>query len=164
MKSKEMARLKSEKGMASIEMLPLMLIFVILISYTLGAFGVVHTGILNSIGSRAYAFETFRNRANLTYFRDLPNTPEKLHYRQHGNRQHTVKSEAGGDGGNEFYATERPIRIGMASQIVGRDSTSVHSQDVYEKVQSGKRNETAEVNPVWIKTVYGICLSNKCGD
>ncbi len=68
--------------MATIEMLPMMFIFIFLFSYTLGAFGIIHTGIKNSISARAYAFETFRNRSNLVYFRDIPvATADLRHYR-----------------------------------------------------------------------------------
>lgn len=158
--------LKNERGSATVETLPLLLIFVMLISYTLGAFGVIHTGILHSISARTYAFETFRNRANLTYFRDIPGT-DILHYRNYGNRVHAVLSEKRVPDAT-FYVAERPIRIGMESATAGkgRQTASVHLQDTHDdsKVTLGKRNETVEVDPVWIRVVYGICLNNGCGD
>jgi len=62
--------LYDERGMAVFEIIPILVIFVVLINFSLGFFGIVHSGILSSIAARNYAFETFRNRANLNYFRD----------------------------------------------------------------------------------------------
>ena len=42
-----------------------MVIFVMLMSFGMGLFGVVHTAILHSIAARTYSFETFRQRTNL---------------------------------------------------------------------------------------------------
>lgn len=58
----------NQKGLATIEALPLVVVFVVLITYGLGLFGFVHTAILHSIGARTYAFETFRNRTNVSFF------------------------------------------------------------------------------------------------
>ncbi|RME18011.1 MAG: hypothetical protein D6797_01290, partial [Bdellovibrio sp.] len=66
----------NQKGLATVEALPLLVIFVILLSYALGTWGVVHTAILSSIGARAYAFETFRNRTNLIFHRDIDGSPQ----------------------------------------------------------------------------------------
>lgn len=164
MKTMKRAIIQSEKGMATIEVVPLLFIFVVLISYALGAFGIIHTGILNSIASRTYAFETFRGRANLTYFRDIPGAlPE--HYRAIGSRLHAVLSEKRGEEDKEFMVTERSIRMGMPYEtVIGRDQDDIHEQKVYEGIQAGKRNESIGVNPVWIRVGYGICLNIKCGD
>jgi hypothetical protein len=152
--------------MATIETLPLLLVFVILASYTFGAFGIVHTGILNSIAARTYAFETFRNRTNVTYFRDN-NAANFFHYRVIGNRLHSINSEQLPPTNDpHFYATERPIRIGMISSTAGtgRNDEHIHISDTMDKVLNGKRNDKVEVDPVWVRTMYGICLSNGCGD
>ena len=47
--------LKNQRGMATIEVLPLLLVFLMLFSYTLGAFGIIHTGIMHSISARSSA-------------------------------------------------------------------------------------------------------------
>ena len=52
--------LKNDHGMAVLEMIPIMIIVVLLLSFSFGFFGLIHTGILNSIGARNYAFETFK--------------------------------------------------------------------------------------------------------
>ncbi len=64
------SRLKDEHGMAIMELIPIMVILVILINYSLGFFGAIHTGILNSMAARNYAFDTFKHRSNLVYLRD----------------------------------------------------------------------------------------------
>lgn len=149
--------------MATIETVPLLFIFVFLMSYTLGAFGIVHTGILNSIAARTYAFETFRNRTNLVYFRDN-SAAFFIQYRDTGNRTHGVLSEKRSDGQNTFLATERPIRMGIAGQpITNRNNSQVHNVNVHT-IAPGRRNQNIEVNPAWITVQYGICMNPSCGD
>ena len=108
---KSIKHLRNEKGMATIETIPLIMIFVVLLCYEFGVFGVIHTGIMQSISARAYAFETFRNRSNLTYFRDTPTTLNN--FRQTGTRTHGIASEARteADQGNDGIAAERPLRV-----------------------------------------------------
>lgn len=155
---------KNERGMATIEVVPLIFIFVVLLSYSLGAFGVIHTAILHSIAARNYAFEVFRGRSNLTYFRDNKGA-QKEHYRKMGARLFTIISENRPEGVNQFMVSERSIRMGMPyDTVIGRDQDDIHEQKVFENIQDGKRNETVGVNPVWIRVMYGICLNARCGD
>lgn len=161
MKTQMLETLASEKGMATIETIPLLLIFVFLISYTFGAFGIVHTGILNSIAARNYAFETFRGRSNLTYFRDASDLPN--HFKSIGTRIHAIQSEQRANTAG-FFATERPLRIGFENDIVGRDNPTLHNRTIHEEIIDGLRNQRHEVNPVWVVTQYGICLNARCGD
>ena len=153
---------ENEDGTATVETIPLMFIFVALLSYVIGVFGVVHTGILDSIAARTYAFETFRNRANVTYFRDNNPAQPLLHFQNIGDRIHAVTSEQS-NGQLTFFATERPIRMGMGSlNVVGRDE-AVHMEKV-PLVAPGRRNNNVEVSPVWVITQYGICINVQCGD
>lgn len=161
---------KSEKGMATLEIIPLILIFVFLMAYTLGAFGIIHTGIMNSISARAYAFETFRNRSNLWYFRDLKGS-ERRQYRDHGNRFHGVMAEH--NQSNEWQASERAVRMGLSSPPnASRNDPEIHNQKLFSSEQltegltasASARNESVEVGPVWIMIQYGICINLKCGD
>ena len=62
--------LSNQKGMAVFEIVPLLVLFVLLLNFVFGFFGIIHSGILNSIAARNYAFETFRNRTSLNYIRD----------------------------------------------------------------------------------------------
>ncbi len=152
----------NESGMAILETLPLLIIFVVLIGYMLGCFGVIHTGILNSVAARTYAWETFRHRTDLGYLRGNTNpTPDKVHFRRLGNRVHAINNEytytiQG------FFPTERRIAMGLPSEDEGRGSVATHQQAAFT-IRSGQQNETIAVNPVWIMIQYGLCLDVKCG-
>jgi hypothetical protein len=157
--------IKNERGMATIEAIPLILVFMLLLTYELGMFGVIHTGIMNSISSRAYAFETFRGRTNLTYFRDTAGS-ELTQFRTTGNRTHAVASERRTASDTQMgIATERPYRVGgPAPEEMGRTNVSIHNEKVFDQTLVGpqKRNGSVEVSPVWIQVQYGICLNAKC--
>lgn len=146
----------NQKGIATIEAALLLSVFVVFMTYCVGTFGVIHTGILNSISARAYAFETFRNRANLTYFRDTV-SGDVLQTIKYGVRAHGIVSEKATMNEKRWYVTERTI-------AQGREITSVERPQSlnYKEIQIKKR-ETAGANPVWVRTVYGICLNYECG-
>lgn len=154
----------SERGMATLETLPLIFIFLYLFAYTLGSFGTIHTGIKYSIAARAYAFETFRNRTDLTYFRDRLGAPRN-HYRANGNRFHAII--APGSGANDqFRASRRAIRVGVPIEAgASENNVEIHNERVHqsEELVQGRRNRQVEVSPAWIMTTYGICLNNNCG-
>lgn len=152
-------KLNNEDGMAIIEMIPVMIVVVILLNYTLGFFGAIHTGIINNIAARNYAFETFRQRSNLVYFReDLKNTNyQKEKYRFHGiHGENSMSAESA-------IATTRRIAFAPeAVKLSDSGSVKVHNKDV-DQITSA-RNDKTDVNPIWIKTAYGICINNECGD
>lgn len=149
-----------KKGMATIEALPMLVVFVIFFSYTYGFFSVIHSGILYSIGARAYAFETFRNRSNVTYFRGNNNAGYYNYYTKTEVRYHCTQA---GSSTDTFIAEKRAISIGMA---LGQTSNSnadieIHNEKIHDLDQ---RNRDVKVNPIWIKTCYGICVTPGCGD
>lgn len=163
--------LENESGLATVETIPLLAIFVILLAYSFGTFGIIHTGILNSIAARTYAFETFRNRANLVYFRDSvrPNVGiVAQHYKRNQNRIHGIRQEVRpGDpapGDASFYSTERPIRIGFGGVTSDgtRNMASVHNERIFTDVREQMQTSLG-VSPVWVMTQYGICLNATCG-
>ncbi len=156
--------LKNEKGMAIFEIVPILIIIVLFINFSLGFFGAIHTGILNSIAARNYAFETFRFRSNLSYFRNVSSSGgtnpnyDKTKFRTHG---------IGSDkkmGSNTWYATTRLIDFmnfqpARAADQIGAPTD--HNKSVRDL--AGGRNEKVGVNPIWIRTAYGICLDSNCG-
>ncbi len=160
---------RNEKGMATIETIPLLVVFVILVGYGVGSFGIIHTGILNSIASRAYAFETFRHRSQLRYFRDegAGNAPKGQYYKG-GTRLHGIQSETAGNDQSFIYATERGIARGLASDdamIEKSRQPDVHANIDNEFAGNGFTGRTREgVSIAWIKVYYGICLDAGCGD
>ena len=81
---------KSEKGMALVETIPVLFMLVLVFNFSLGFFGAIHSGILNSIGSYNYALETFRYRSNLMYFRPGADT---ANYKLSKNRVHGVTKD-----------------------------------------------------------------------
>lgn len=153
--------LRSQKGIALLETIPLVVIFAMLLSFGLGLFGIIHTSILHSIGARAYSFETFRQRTNLYTFREDGSglTPGKgLNFTKKGWRYHAVNHES--DTRSKFVATVRPIALG-GRVPAGDNSEGTNNVSIYE-MQT--RNERFSVNPAWIMVGYGICLNMKCGN
>ncbi len=152
--------LKNNKGFASIEATVLMVLFVSMLYYTFGFFGIVHTALLHNIHSRTYAFETFRHRSNVMYFRSN-HASNVIHYYNRHTRLHSVNTDSQ-MGATKQIATERPISMGLELDEKGRQP-SVHNGDVNERVPANSRNTSVAVNPVWILTMYGLCLSSECG-
>lgn len=162
--------LQNEKGMAALEIIPITIIVVLLLSFSFGFFGVIHTGILNSMAARNYAFETFNHRTDLRYFRSTQGARssateiEKDYSYKDGFRIHAITSDRRPDGDITAMATSREIAFGWD---IGRpdeiSDTGFHNAAVLEIKDDGTRyTATAGVNPVWIQTSYGICLTRKC--
>ena len=154
-----------EKGMATLEAIPLLICFLVLIAHSFGFYGIIQTGILNSIAARTYAFETFRHRSNLYFFREnrLQGTV-RSNYFSSNTRLHGVNAEDNPINAVQgSIATERQLAIGITVPDEGRTNASIHNQEVY-KIQEGQQNTTVATSPVWIMVSYGICLNEKCGD
>jgi len=155
--------LTNSEGMAAFEMIPIIVIFVLLMSFTFGFFGSIHTGILTSIAARNYAFETFRHRSNLVYFKDSdPNpTQAKTNYSKPSTRHHGIGSEHGSN--SEYTVANRPIdKFGVVT-FEGGDDPTLHNRDV-RGLSESRRNTRVAVNRIWVKTIYGICINNKCSE
>jgi len=142
----------------------MIVIIVLFVNFSLGFFGAIHTGILNSIASRNYAFETFRHRANLVYFRNNDASTKDNHFKEIGHRIHGTISENNTEA-RKWLATARTIdfldlKPKRTADLVG--SAPSHNTASWE-VQDGSRFTKDEgVNPIWIKTSYGICLNSRC--
>lgn len=151
---------RNQRGLATVESIPLLVIFVMLVGYAVGMFGAIHTGILHSIAARTYAFETFRNRTNLKIFRENINSggSNLFSFAKKGMRYHSVRAEdsPSGDG---FFVTRRPLSIGYPSPE-GSVKQSDHIQGIFTMQQ---RNQSIGVSPMWIMVGYGICLNAACG-
>ncbi len=150
----------NNKGMAVLEIIPIITVIVLLLNFSIGFFGSIHTGILQSISSRNYAFETFSNRSDLIYFRNtITSSSDLISYQESGMRIHGTKTED--DNSIRFTASTRNIAFfekKNAAEIEGNDGNS-HIET--SNLASG-RNEKLSVNPIWIKTTYGICLNSEC--
>lgn len=161
LKQKQTSILKNQKGMAAFEMIPILVVIMMFVNFSIGFFGAIHTGILNSIASRNYAFETFRNRSDLTYFRDTTIHFQKEKQRVHGTI--TEKSANDKSGDPKWMASSRFIDFmtfeNRAAEVVGLEAGE-HNKT--RSIPDG-RNSKVGVNPIWIKTTYGICLNSTCG-
>lgn len=158
--------LNNEKGMAALELVPILFVIVLFINFSLGFFGAIHTGILNSMASRNYAFETFRNRSDLTYFRSNAQT-DKIHFSKNMFRVHGTisESQAGSTtSAPNWIPSARTIDFfsfnNRAADVVG-NTTQEHDKTL--GLEEG-RNQRVAVNPIWIKTLYGICLNASCSN
>lgn len=148
----------NERGLAMLETVPLIVIFTVLVSFGLGFWGIVHTAVLHSIGARTYAYETFRQRTNLYYFRENGSgTYNPMNYKSKQWRYNAVNNE--NDEREKFVSTVRPIAFGRSTAAADA-SLEVHNRTVYG---IKGRNERIAVNPAWVMVGYGICLNSKCG-
>ena len=164
---------KNNKGMALIEALPVLFMVILVFNFSLGFFGAIHSGILNSIGSYNYTLETFRFRSNLMYFRPgaVPS-----HYAKSMNRVHGII----GDGYSKkdmqkgkWPATVRSIAVSSNSRLDQKIGSASHnladkgdsSRGIWfmrSKQESDNEASGPETPEIWVKTVYGICLNAKC--
>lgn len=171
----------SEKGMAIIESIPVLFMVVLVFNFSLGFFGAVHSGILNSIGSYNYAIETFRFRSDLMYFR-----PGSVgHYKAASNRVHgTVKegTESTSEEDKELWpASVRPITFNYSTATPERALTRAIAEagPESERNYAGRESsgniwrarsdyapdegQSIQTPRIWVKTVYGICINADCG-
>jgi len=147
---------KNTDGLASIEAMALLIVFAVLIGYGIGYFGAVHTAILNSIASRTYAFETYDNRMDVTYFRsNRGNDTEPSHYGNMGFRAHGVATEFADPQDPQWLVSERSISIGRPSE-----RTRARTSQTDDRITGAERGSAS---PIWVKTVYGICINFECG-
>ena len=161
----------NQKGLSTIEIVPILAVFILIINYSLGFFGVIHSGILNSIAARNYTFETFRNRSNLNYLRDLGADPvnvERGFYNRVGFRYHVIVAD-NSPARDRFIATRRPIKFTETESgpVDALSGDAAHNQQVRQIRENTTVSEVfgsdrAGVDPVWIKSAYGICLNGKC--
>ncbi len=156
----------SERGMASVEVLPLIIMFVVLMFFALGFFGVIHTGVLYGIHARTYAFESLRNRAYYVYLRDAPlvdiDNPQEykpIYYTDTGHRLHGIGAYYGGDA--KLRATARPIKLGTSLRRPPLGGVSLHN-DTHNVSRSWERADNLKVDPVWVMIQHGICMNAAC--
>lgn len=157
--------LKNERGNAMIEIVPILAIFILLVNFALGFFGLIHSGIMGSIAARNYAFETFRGRSNLAYLRDSTGSDVSFTYSRSQLRFHVVRSE-NSRSDSSFQATRRPIRFSEIRGVAEETGATEHNTKIKGIVEGQRASEKGideGVNPAWVRTAYGICLNANCG-
>jgi hypothetical protein len=170
------ANRKKEDGMAVIEAIPVLFMLVMVFNFSLGFFGAIHSGILNSIGSYNYAFETFRYRSSLVYFR--PGVKEK-NYKSSSNRVHGITKDGSEQAANEakgaWPVTFRGITFNYVKEDPKRNLAGITESERKYGDRSSSTNiwfATSEYTPdasnsiqtprIWLKTVYGMCINADC--
>jgi hypothetical protein len=145
-------------------MIPIMIIIILLVNFSIGFFGVIHTGILNSIAARNYAFETFRHRSNLVYFATNSEANTKVTFEIDQSRMHVTNSDKTVNQGLQSpIATSRLIDfVDFSRRQADEVGGPIDHKAGIDKVRSGVKFLEQGVNPVWIKTAYGICLNLAC--
>jgi hypothetical protein len=153
--------LQNENGMAILELIPIMIIIVMLFNFSLGFFGAIHTGILNSMAARNYAFETFRHRSNLVYLRESVPIEDNVNFSTQNFRFHATVSDSTKGDKSHFIATGRTIDF--LAQLEAKGSKDFHNKQV-NTILDGKRftDKDSGVTPIWVRPQYGICLNSKC--
>lgn len=148
--------------MAVMELIPIMIIIIMLSNFSLGFFGAIHTGILNSMAARNYAFETFRHRSNLVYLREGVPVEDNVNFATQNIRFHAIVSDKTKGDKSHFIATGRPIDF--LAQLDATGSKDLHNKQIYT-ILDGKRftDSNGGVTPIWVRPQYGICLNSKCG-
>ena len=160
--------LTNTKGMAIIEILPIILVMFVLMGAALGSWGLVHTAILNSIAARHNNFFYFNNRSDLSYLRDFGSDYRGLSfkpdfYRDQKNRFAFITSEDF-QGGKSTLATLRFVDFKNPSANCKNQGSrclqgSKHTS-IYDEVLPGRTDKL--VSPAWIMVGYGICLDADC--
>ncbi len=154
--------------MAVIEAIPVLFMMVLLFNFSLGFFGAIHSGILNSIGAYNYSMETFRYRSNLMYFRP---GGDKINYKISGNRVHGIGADGTESGANDnkenWPATMRDITFNrkLAGQASDRNYAGRTSQtNIWFATSMFSPNTGSDIKTpkIWVKTVYGICVTADC--
>lgn len=161
---KNIKKQNKERGSAIVETLPLIIIFITILGNIWGFFMAVHSGILASIGARAYAFETFRNRADLTYFRDQDyrggapssSATAKINYLKTQVRVHAVVQT-----GAEKTFQPMPVDYSRFSltKTTGPDKTKSHAYDTI--FSEDRAPDDGGVKKIWLRSNYGMCLNFK---
>lgn len=139
--------LNNQQGIAVVEMLPLLSIFVILFGLTFGLWTGIHSGALQSIAARHYAFEVINNRTHFIYHRDTENPAgDKSYYEKDGKRFFAIIEDTTNP---RLIAEKKPLNL------FGQDSLQITGDSSASAQQS---------NPIKLKTGYGICIDFECGN
>ena len=184
-------RISSKRGMAMLELIPIIIVMFLLLGGALGAWGIAHTAILNSISARNYAFFLFNNRSDLSYFKDFGPSgdfPAKSYFRSDlagggpgmkGKRFHFIASEEATAGQDDPPTTKRFPAFSKTFLKECNDSNNDLTPAKHntskgwwkeigwwegKKWQDGNPRHDQKACPPWIMVGYGICLDANCGD
>jgi hypothetical protein len=152
--------LEKQKGMAVLETVPMIFIFVALLGFTIGFYGITQKMILHSIAARAYGFEQMRHRANVTYLRDVGAEGPTNSYQISQLRYFTVREPGAG-------TTFTAAKVGVDYRDrnpAGSANQDDHNTTAYTNIVRQRRNDRHYFDSVWVKVGHGICLRANCGE
>lgn len=176
------------RGIAMVEILPLLVVFVTFFGLAMGLWGAVHSGTLQSIAARHYAFEVINNRTHIEYHRDwekdsdpgngnmFGSSPKPVEYHgEMGMRLFAVVTKQPRKDPKEFVENrglnffndidrkydEPPGGILSSPQT---DSANKYSSRAGFLEEADLFIDTPKINPIWLMNGYGICLNCCCGD
>ena len=132
--------LRNKKGMALIESIPILFTIFILLNFSLGFFGAIHSGILNSIAAYNYTLETFRFRSDLMYFR--PGVGPTDNYANSMSRVHGITQD-----GNEYVEQKNSWPVTVRNVAFTNNVQSNESSHAYAQQANGIWSVTAESTP-----------------
>ena len=143
----------NQKGIAMVEMLPLLAVFVLLFGLLFGFWSSIHSGTLHSISARRYAFEVINNRTHFIYHRDSSPPTDRTNYY--------------GKNGTRFFATveltDNPKLISEKTSFNLFDSAGLRITGDPQS-QTTQTEKEQGIHKIKIKTGYGICIDFDCGD
>ncbi len=147
-KAKQKHFLRSSRGVAVVEMLPLLFIFVMFFGITFGFWSAIHKATLHSIAARHYGFEVIHNRSDLYYHRDTDTGKPNKNYYGKPNK------------GLRYFAI-------VEHQTVDPElKPRINKLNLFDKGEltiNSIQDPTLEVNPIKLKIGYGICIDYECG-
>ena len=176
-------------GIAMVEILPLLVVLITFFGLSMGLWGAVHSGTLQSIAARHYAFEVINNRTHVEHHRDWnPSSnegnglmfesptpsPEEYHGLL-GMRLFAVVVKQPGAKPKEFVENrglnffndidraydEQPGGILSSSQT---DTANKYSSRASFLEEAQLFIQAPPINPIWLINGYGICLNCCCGN
>lgn len=156
---------RDQRGLAILEMIPVIIVVMVLLRYTYGFFGVIHSATVQSIAVRNYSAETFRHRSRLNYLREADTYDDRYKYKK-GMRLHGMNSENVPRTGNPLWtvATRDISYPPRKVEALGSNSYSAR-QNEQRNINPGRRySEGDGANPIWLSIRYGMCVDFHCRD
>ena len=144
--------LRNQKGIAYVEMLPLLVLFVLLFGLSFGLWTSIHRATLQSIAARHYSFEVLNNRTHYIYHRDTVGASGiQAYYGKNGMRFFAnVENQPGGN--PDLKAEKREL------SLFNQGVTKIYSP---KPGNSTSFSPAFQRNPIMIKAGYGICIDTK---
>lgn len=160
------------RGVAIAEFLFMFIIFIFVMVLLYGSWGVIHSGILNSISARAYATYVISNRSDLSFVRDY-GEEDILDQSYFNTRAENPKNI-------RFFSIIKPDNPLSEKDFIPEqlrlDLGYWHSGSLEHISDEEGQEWSSEIRPnvrilprykahvVYLKQGYGICLDAPCGN